>query len=392
MTVPTASTGSSDACISRPPIDIRIFRTMRTLTIAACHFLHDVARGRRGCPAPAAGDDSIATQSAQHPKPPVSSPSCLQLDEERPDAAPDLQDDGPGLGCRQSSPSSAAPLRRRAPRRRRSSAACRRRRDGRAPPSRPRAPRRRARRSDPRASRADTRSAAAMSRTRNSKFGSSYFFISRGSRGEVSSLTDTFIGLPSRTIVERRRSTRSCTAGSSSRRDRRRRAATLRAALPSSAVMTSPTLRPAASAAPPKTRVMRTPVLPVHPEPLGQLARQHLHRNRHPRLARLEPRILETGPAELDRPSAAARRARRMRRAPARVSCLPLVSVVDDALERLEGRPSACSSTARMTSSSPQRRAWHRRRDRPAGCRGRGRRRGWRASAPWPTSRSGSTR
>ena len=77
-------------------------------------------------------------------------------------------------------------------------AACRRRRGGRAPPIRPHGRHRRARRSDPPAGRPETRSAAAMSRTRNSKFGSSYFFISRGSRGEVSSLTETSCGLPSR--------------------------------------------------------------------------------------------------------------------------------------------------------------------------------------------------
>ena len=41
-----------------------------------------------------------------------------------------------------------------------------------------------------------------MSRTRNSKFGSSYFFISRGSRGDASSLTDSCCSLPSRTHGE----------------------------------------------------------------------------------------------------------------------------------------------------------------------------------------------
>ena len=42
------------------------------------------------------------------------------------------------------------------------------------------------------------RSAAAMSRTRNSKLGSSYFFISRGRRGEVSSVTAIFCAALSR--------------------------------------------------------------------------------------------------------------------------------------------------------------------------------------------------
>jgi hypothetical protein len=39
MTVPTTSIVSSLDCISRPPIDIRILTTTRTLTMASCHFL-----------------------------------------------------------------------------------------------------------------------------------------------------------------------------------------------------------------------------------------------------------------------------------------------------------------------------------------------------------------
>ena len=103
-----------------------------------------------------------------------------------------------------------------------------------------------------------------MSRTRNSKFGSSYFFISRGSRGEASSFTATccsalprttvsFTVLPilyCRTIVANRSSSDGCDASTGSS---------------SIFVTMSPTRSPAADAESPITRVMRTPLRPARP-------------------------------------------------------------------------------------------------------------------------------
>ena len=79
-------------------------------------------------------------------------------------------------------------------------------------------------------------------------------------------------------------------------------------------------------------------------EPLGQLARQHLHGDRHPRLARFEPGILEPGPAELDdRQQALAGALERDERRDALL--LAARQRLDALLERFERRRSACSSS-----------------------------------------------
>ena len=96
------------------------------------------------------------------------------------------------------------------------------------------------------------------------------------------------------------------------------------------AVMMSPTRRPAVAAEPPSTRVTRTPVRPAEAELLGELRRQHLHRHRHPGLARLEARILDARRGRPRPPSACAAGRDRTRPGTATGSCCPLGQLLDD--------------------------------------------------------------
>ena len=171
------------------------------------------------------------------------------LDEKGPDPAPDVQHNRRRLARRDRF---HLALDRRDVRhrlRRRSRGSDRRPRDARAPPSRLRGRPRRERPSRESGTFSSRRSVSAMSRTRNSKIGSSYFFISRGRRGELSSVTLTGRSsaprkvvsvtldpiLYCRIIVWNTSASEGCEASTAS---------------PSMAVMTSPTCRPA----PPRRR------------------------------------------------------------------------------------------------------------------------------------------
>src|SRR4051812_10231672 len=103
ISVPTASTASSLAFISRPPIDIRSLSVTRTLTIASCHFCTSPRAAAResACCAPTPGDAAntsrTAAGAARRPIDPPGGasigPRRLHLHEERPDAAADGQHD-----------------------------------------------------------------------------------------------------------------------------------------------------------------------------------------------------------------------------------------------------------------------------------------------------------
>ena len=215
-----------------------------------------------------------------------------------------------------------------------------------------------------------------MSRTRNSKLGSSYFFISRGSRGEVSSLTATSIGLPF--ADDRQLRGRSDLVLADERREeigvgglrgfdrvaveRGDDVADLQARRLGG---TAEDARDAHAGAAGQV------------EPFGQLARQHLHRDRHPGLARLEPGILEPGrPSSMTVSRRSPARSKATSAGHARV--LAARQRLDHALERLERRrrPVVDATGSRRRRAAP---AWLRRPDRRAGRRGRARRRGSRA-------------
>src|SRR5436190_17079959 len=86
---------------------MRIFSTTRTLTMASCHFLTTARAAARsssartaGCPHRTSSDAATTITCLVTSPPTLFLPTGLQLDEERTDAAADLEHHGRRLRCR----------------------------------------------------------------------------------------------------------------------------------------------------------------------------------------------------------------------------------------------------------------------------------------------------